>query len=59
MKTGRIAARFFMPQAAVTPCLHREHSQIGKTQKPSSMTRSARAFPGAGRFPSLPVFPVR
>jgi hypothetical protein len=29
---------------AVIPRLRREHGQIGKTQKPSSMTRSARAI---------------
>ncbi|WP_370420474.1 hypothetical protein AB9Q29_007775 [Pantoea vagans] len=29
---------------AIKPSWHKEHGQIGKTQKLSSMTRSARAF---------------
>jgi len=35
---------------AVISRLPREHGQIGKTQKPSSLAR---------RFPLLPVFPSR
>jgi len=43
---------------AIKPSWHKEHGQIGKTQKLSSMTRSSRTFHGAGRFPLLTVFPA-